>query len=202
MTPAEKRFQNWYDTACPALEPATHAQRVILYIAVPFGFPFTLACADRIHIPVGGKAPSVRYLHGSFPVFYTGAPGCCACVVLVLASAGPSPWLGSRGAGLAVFRAVPCFAAPVVCASASQGGCRKSGWFCLVACWLLAWRGGSLGSLSSSPPQAFCDPVPWCSTFSEATYIGAGVPQTPALALRWEGMWVDGSGRPTHVAPW
>ena len=53
--------------------------------------------------------------------------------VFVLVSAGKSPWLGLRGAGLAVFCAVPCFAALVMCASVPQCGCRSSGWFGLVA---------------------------------------------------------------------
>ena len=104
--------------------------------------------------------------------------------VLVLASAGQSPWLGSRGAWPAVFLAVLCSAAPVVCVLVSQGGCRRSGWFGFVARRPLVWRGGSLAPLASSPPQAFCDPVPWCFTFSEATRIDAGVtfvPQPSAL---------------------
>ena len=57
----EKSFENWYDMPCPALEPALHAPPVIIYIPVPLGFPFGLACADRMYTPVGGKAPSVRY---------------------------------------------------------------------------------------------------------------------------------------------
>ena len=57
----EKRFENWYDMLCCALEPALHAQHVILYLAVPPGFPFGLACANRMYNPVGGKAPSVLF---------------------------------------------------------------------------------------------------------------------------------------------
>ena len=64
---------------CPALEAALHAQPVILYIAVSFGFPLSLACADRMYTPVGGKAPAVLRC---IPVFPMGAPGCCACVVV------------------------------------------------------------------------------------------------------------------------
>ena len=185
---------------CPALEPALHAQPVILYIAVPFGFPFGLAFAGRMYIPVGGEAPSFRHPLRCIPVFPMGAPGCCACVVVrcscsrllasrlglvggVPGSLCSVPCRASR-LGLAVFRAMPCFAAPVVCASASQGGCRRSGWFGLMPRRPLGWHGGSLAPPSSSPPQAFCDPVPWCSTFSEATPMGAGVtfvPQPPAL---------------------
>ena len=70
--------------------------------------------------------------------------------VFVLASAGQSPWLSSRGARLAVFRAVPCFEAPVVCAFVSQGGYLRSAWFRLVARRPLAWSGDSL-----APPVVF-----------------------------------------------
>ena len=77
---------------------------------------------------------------------------CLAGVAMfVLASAGQSSWLGSLGAGLAVFPAVPCSAAPVVCASVSQGSYRRSGLFGLVARRLFARRDGSLGPLLSSP---------------------------------------------------
>ena len=85
---------------------------------------------------------------------------------------------------LLLFRVVPCFPAPVVSASVPQCGCRRSGWFHLVARRPLAKRGGCSGPLPLSQPQVFCDPVPWCSTFSEAKSIGAGVrfvPQPPAL---------------------
>ena len=53
--------------------------------------------------------------------------------VFVLVPAGQSPWLGPRGAGLTVFRVVPCFVAPVVCESVPQCGCRRPGWPGLVA---------------------------------------------------------------------
>ena len=78
----EKSFENWYDMPCPALQPALHAQSVILYILVPFGFPFGLACANSMYTPVGGKSPSVRYPLRCIPVFPMGAPGPCACVVV------------------------------------------------------------------------------------------------------------------------
>ena len=52
--------------------------------------------------------------------------------------AGQSPWFGPRGAGLELFRVVPCFSAPVVCALVPQCGCRKPGWPGLVARWPLA----------------------------------------------------------------
>ena len=62
--------------------------------------------------------------------------------VFVLTSAGQLPWLSLRGAGLAVFRAVPCFAAPVVCASVYQGCCRRSDWFSFggTRAFSVAWR--------------------------------------------------------------
>ena len=109
-------------------------------------------------------AKTVRFdiLLGATPVPY-GSPGVLCLrggAVFVLLSAGQLPWFRLRGAGLAVFCAVSCFVAPVVCASMSHGGCRRSGWFGLVARRPLAWRGGSLGSPSSSPPKAPCDPVP------------------------------------------
>ena len=56
---AEKSLENQYDMHCPALEAALHAQPVILYIAVPFGFAFSLACAGRMYTPV--KAPSILF---------------------------------------------------------------------------------------------------------------------------------------------
>ena len=104
--------------------------------------------------------------------------------VFMLVSTGHSRWPGTRVAGLAVFSAVPCFTAPVVCVSVSQGGCRRSGLFGFMAHRPLAWQGCSLAPSPLLPPQAICDPVPWCSTFSEAARIGAGVtfvPQPPAL---------------------
>ena len=89
-----------------------------------------------VYISVGGKAPSVHHPLRCIPVFPMGAAGCCACVVVRCFSWRPLAsclWLGSRCAGLAVFRAVPRFAALVVCAMVSQGGCQRSGWFGLVA---------------------------------------------------------------------
>ena len=73
-TTAEKSFEIPCDGPCPALEAALHAQLIFWYIAVPFGCPFSFACADHMHFPVVGKAPSVLL----------GAPSC-------------SPW-GPQGA--------------------------------------------------------------------------------------------------------
>ena len=111
--------------------------------------------------------------------------------VVVLVPAGQSPVLGPRVVGLAVFLVVPCFAAPLVCASVPQYGCRRPGWFGLVVRRPLAQPGGSLGPLPSSLPQVFCDPVPWCCTSlnllpvdmtcTEAVCPDAGTP----CALPW-----------------
>ena len=62
-TTAEKCFESWYDMPCPAMEAALHARYGARYmpVTVPFGFPFSLACADRMYTPVGGKAPSVFF---------------------------------------------------------------------------------------------------------------------------------------------
>ena len=119
-------------------------------------------------VPITSTSPSVAkplqfaILFDASPVPYESSGVLCLFggAAFALASAGQSPRLGSRGAGLAVFRAVARFAAPVVCASVSQGGCRRSGWFDLVARQPLAWRGGFLGPPSSLPPQAICNPAP------------------------------------------
>ena len=68
-------------------------------------------------------------------VLYRSSPVLClrGGAVFVLVPAGQSPWLGPRGAGLAVFCVVLSFAATVVCASVPPCGCLRSGWFGLVA---------------------------------------------------------------------
>ena len=68
-------------------------------------------------VPYGG--PGVLCLHDG--------------AVFVIVPAGLSPLTRSEGVGLVVFRVVPCFAAPVVCASVPQCGCRRPGWPGLVA---------------------------------------------------------------------
>ena len=60
-TTAGKSFQIRYDMPCPALEAALQPRPIILYIAVPFGLPFSFACADPITTRVGGKAPWVVF---------------------------------------------------------------------------------------------------------------------------------------------
>ena len=55
---AAKSFQIPRHFPCPALA-ALHAQPIIRYFAVPFGCPFSFACAIHMYNPVGGKAPSV-----------------------------------------------------------------------------------------------------------------------------------------------
>ena len=107
--------------------------------------------------PLRSSSVHLRVPHGS--------PGVLCLLggaVFALVPAGQSPWLGPRGAGLAVFRVVLCFGAPVVCMSVCQCGCRRPGWPGWKARRPLAQRGGSLGPLPSSLPQVFCDLVPWC----------------------------------------
>ena len=89
-------------------------------------------------VPIVCTPPSVaKPLRSSsvHPCVPYGSPGVLCLrggAVFVLVSAGPSPWLRPRGAGLAVFRVVSCSAALVVCAPVPECGCRRSGWFGLV----------------------------------------------------------------------
>ena len=80
---AGKSFQTRYDTPCPALEAALHAQPIIWYFAAPFNCPLSFACATHMYTPVGGKAPSVPLgasscspweLQGAAPAQWGGAP--------------------------------------------------------------------------------------------------------------------------------
>ena len=48
-TTAEKSFEIRYDMPCPALEASLHAKPIIWYFAVPFGCPFSFACADHMY---------------------------------------------------------------------------------------------------------------------------------------------------------
>ena len=146
VTPAGKSFENWYNMPCPALEPALRAQHVILYMAVPFAFHFSHACADRMYISVGGKAPSVRYLHGLFPVFYMGTPGCSVCVVVRCSCSRP---LASR---LGSVRGVPGSLSSVPCRASQLRWCVRQ---CLRAVaggqgGLAWWHAGLLLTSSSS----------------------------------------------------
>ena len=92
-TTAEKSFEILYDMPCPALEAALQGQPIIWYFVVPFGRPFTFACADHMYTPVGGKAASVPL--GASPCCPwepQGAAlarwsGACACVRLPVGSA-------------------------------------------------------------------------------------------------------------------
>ena len=79
----EKRFENRYNIPCPSFEPALDARPVIVYILVPFGFPFGLACADCMYTPVGGKAPSVLF-------------GASPCSLWEPRGAVPAWWCGVR----------------------------------------------------------------------------------------------------------
>ena len=77
--------------------------------------------------------------------------------LLVLVSAGQSPWFGPRGAGPAVCRIVPCLAAPVVDALVPQCGCRRLGWPGLcsgVGASSMARRAGLGVTLPCSPAGA------------------------------------------------
>ena len=134
VTPAEESFENCYHMPCPALEPALHAQPIILYVAVPFGFPFGLASADRMYIPVGGKAPPVRHPLRCIPVFPMGAPGCCACVVVRCWRSRPlSSLLGSDRGVQGLLCSLPCRASRVRwcvrwCLRAVAGGQDRLAW--------------------------------------------------------------------------
>ena len=141
---------------CPALEAVLHAQPIILYMALTFGFPFSFASADRVYTPVGGKAPSVLL----------GAPPCSPWEPR---GAVPAWWCAVRACArrpVALGPSAGCRARRVLCCAVPRG----SGGVCVGASVRLpearvAWLGcGSLGSLSLSLPQVFCDPVPWCST--------------------------------------
>ena len=154
-TTVGKSFEIRYDMPCPALEAALHTQPIIWYIAVPFGCPFSFACADHMYTPVGGKAPSVLL---SAPLCSSWEPR----------GAVPARWCGARACvrrPFALARHVFCRARRVPCSAEPRG----SGCVCVGASVRLpevrvTWLGGgSLGPLSSSLPQVFCDPVPWCS---------------------------------------
>ena len=156
--PGKKRFEIRYDMPCPALEPALHAQPIILYIAAPSSFSFSFACADRMYTRVGDKAPSVLFCAPLCSPRWCGVRACSRRPVALPRSAG----CGARR--------VPCHAVP-----------RGSGGVCVAASVQLpearvaslggtpplsvAWRFScSLGSMSSLLPQVFCDPVLWCLT--------------------------------------
>ena len=180
-TTAEKSFQIRYDMPSPALEAALHAQPIIWYIAVPFGCPFSFACADHMYTPVSGKAPSVLLrappssqweIRGAVPAQWCGAP---ARVRRPVAFARPAGCRARR----VLSRAVP----------------RGSGGVCVGASvWLpevrVAWLCG--GSLSSSPPQVYWDPVSWCSMFLnplpwDITCMRVVCPDAGTLcALQWD----------------
>ena len=142
-----ERFENWYDLPCPALEPALHAQPVILYIAVPFGFPSGLACADRMYTPVGGKAPLLLF-------------GASPCSVWEPRGAVPAWWCRVRARVRWLVALVPstgCRARCVPCDVVLRG----SGGVCVGASVRLpevrvVWRGGtpafSIAWRFSGPP--------------------------------------------------
>ena len=108
---AEKSFPIWYDTPCPALEAALHAQPIIWYFAVPFGRPLSFACPIHMYTPVGGKAPSVPL--GASP-FSPWEPQGAAL----------APWCGARVRVCppVLCRVVPCLAGYVAGVSVLQCG--------------------------------------------------------------------------------
>ena len=124
---AEKRFPIWYDMPCPALEAALHAQPIIWYFAVPFGRPFSFACAINMYTPVGGKTPSVPL-------------GASLCSSWEPEGAAPARWCGARVSVClpVVCRIVPCLVGYLAGVSVPQCG---------------VWQLGLLGSCSGV--QAF-----------------------------------------------
>ena len=93
---------------CPALA-VLHAQPGIRYFAVPFGRPFTFACAIHMYTPVGGMAPPVSL-------------GASPCSQWEAQRAVPARWCGAcaRVCLPAVRSIVPWFAGYVDGVSGSQ----------------------------------------------------------------------------------
>ena len=108
---AGKSFQIWYDTPCPALEAALHAQPIIWYFAVPFGCPLSFARAIHMYTPVGGKALSVPLVASP-------------CSPWEPQGAAPARWCGARVRVClpVVCRIVPCLAGYVAGVSVPQCG--------------------------------------------------------------------------------
>ena len=154
-TTAQKSFGTRYGMPCPALEAALHAQLIIWYIVVPFGRPFSFACADHMYTPVGGKAPPVLL----------GAPRCSPWEPR---GAVPARWCGARAyvrRPVAMARPAWCRARHVLCRALPRGpdGVCVSASVRLLEVRVPWLRGGSPGPLSWSLPQVFCDLVLWCS---------------------------------------
>ena len=110
VTTAKKRFQIRYNMPCPALQAALHAQPIILYLSVPFGFPFSSACADRMYTPIGGKAPSV--LLGASPSSPWEPQGAVPAQWCAVRACARWPVALAQSAGGRARRAVPCCAMP------------------------------------------------------------------------------------------
>ena len=139
---AEKSFETRYDMPCPSLEAALHAQLIFWYIAVPFGCPFSFACADHMYTPVGGKAPLVLL----------GAPSCSPWEPR---AAVPARWCGARAdvrqpvafaqpAGCRV-RRVRCHAALCGSGGVCVGASVQLPWFRVA--WYVLWcRGVAYGA--------------------------------------------------------
>ena len=105
---AAKSFQIRCHFPCPAMA-ALHVKPIIRYFAVPFGRPFSFACAIHMYTPVGGKAPSVPL-------------GASPCSPWERQGAVPARWCGARARVSlpAMGRIVPCFSGYVAGASVSQ----------------------------------------------------------------------------------
>ena len=118
-----KSFQIRYDTPCPALEAALHAQPIIWYFAVPFGRPLSFACAIHMYTPVGGKAPSVPL--GASPRSPWEPQG-----------AAPARWCGAR-----VSVCLPVMCRLVLCLVGYVGGVSVP----QCGVWRLGWLGSCSG---------------------------------------------------------
>ena len=114
---AVKNFEIRYNMPCPALEAALHAQPIIWYFAVPFGCPFSFACAIHMYTPVGGKAPSVPF-------------GASPCSPWEPQGAAPARWCAARVHVClpVVCCIVPCLAGYVAGVSVPPCGVRRLGW--------------------------------------------------------------------------
>ena len=148
---AGKSLQIWYDTPCPALEAALHAQPIIWYFAVPFGRPLSFACAIHMYTQVGVKFAPLWCI----PVLPMGTQGCCS-----------GSWCGARVRVWlpVVCLIVPCLAGYLARVLVPQCGVWRLGWlgsWFRVGGFRLARRAGLGLTLPCSPAGAggFAGPV-------------------------------------------
>ena len=146
--------------------------------------------AYGVSLTIGGIAPASLRYDGLTPVVRVAGPRCLAghsllvCVPARLSSvASIAPGDVCHGPRCSLAGPRPAALQHRSChwpgGSAGSPQCVRP-WGCRPWCPVpllpsVHVRGGSLRPLPSSPPQLFCDPVPWCSTLLEATRIGAGV---------------------------